>query len=275
MEKENKINLIGEIGINHNGDLELAKKLILYAVLTGFDYVKFQKRTPDLCVPEDQKKIMKSTPWGEMTYLDYKEKIEFNEDDYNVINKFCDQWGIDWFASAWDIPSATFLKKYCTMVKIPSALITELELLKFCRENFRTVMISTGMSEEAEIEKAVEIGNPNIILHTNSAYPSPPEELNFEYIDFLKNKYPGKQIGYSGHEWGLSTTYAVALKVSWIERHITLDHGLWGSDQKSSVDPVGMVKFVRSIRDIEKAKGGNEPRKLSKSELEKRKSLRK
>lgn len=273
--KNNRIKLIAEIGINHNGNIDIAKKLIMYAVLTGFDYIKFQKRTPEICVPDEQKNIMRQTPWGEMTYLEYKEKIEFGKNEYDEIDRFCHQWGINWFASAWDIPSADFLSNYCDIVKIPSALITDHNLLEDCRKKFHFMIISTGMSEENEIEEAINVGNPDVVMHTNSSYPCPAEDLNLKYIDWLKNKYPKIDIGYSGHEWGLSISYSVAPKVRWIERHVTLDHNLWGTDQKSSIDPVGMVKFVRTIRDIEKASGGYGPRKLTEKEIKKRESLRK
>jgi len=276
MDKKSRIKLIAEIGINHNGSIDVTKKLIKMAGLAGFDYVKFQKRNPDICVPERQKNIPKDTPWGEMSYLDYKKKIEFGIDDYILIDIVCKQNRLDWFASVWDLDSAAFMKQFCNIVKIPSALITHLELLKYCRENYDTVLMSTGMSTEAEIEKAVEVGDPDVIFHTNSAYPSPVKELNLKYINWLKLKYPDKQIGYSGHEFGLSTTYTAAgMGLDWIERHVTLDHEMWGSDQKSSIDPVGMIKLCRTIRDIEKSLTGNKKRVIFNSEKSKRESLRK
>lgn len=266
--------MIAEIGINHNGDIETAKKLIDVACVAGFDYVKFQKRTPSICVPEDQKEKPKSTPWGEMTYLEYKEKIEFWTDEYNEIFRYSRERGIKAFASAWDIPAAEFMTEYSEIVKIPSAKITDIKLIKYCRENFGYLMISTGMSTEREIEAAFEAGRPDMLFHTNSCYPSPVNEINLDYISFLKAKYK-LPIGYSGHEWGLPITYAaVAYGIEWIERHITLDHSMWGSDQKASLDSVGCIKLVRSVRDIEKAMGGCGERKLGESEKEKRKSLR-
>jgi len=275
-----KMNLIGEIGINHNGDLNTAKRLIDIALLSGFDYVKFQKREPALCVPDHQKDKPKETPWGTMTYLQYKKRIEFGLREYLKIQDYIDRrnnelgTNLKWFASVWDFDSARFMSDFTDMVKIPSAIINNLSLLSLCREKFKTVLISTGMSTEDEIENAIVIGEPDVIFHTNSCYPSPIEELNLNYIKWLKNKYD-VEIGYSGHEWGLSTTYAtVGMGVDWIERHITLDHNLWGSDQKSSVDPVGCFKFVRTIRDIEKAMGEIGERKVLKSELAKKDSLR-
>lgn len=266
--------LIAEIGINHNGDLDITRKLIDMAKFAGFDYVKFQKRTPELCVPDEQKNVIKDTPWGKITYLDYKKKIEFYKDEYDIIDAHCKKVGIDWFASIWDEESSEFMKQYSDIVKIPSALITNKKLLQKIKE-FDTRIISTGMSTEEDIETAVSISNPRVIMHTNSCYPSPIEDLNLKYILRLQRMYPDAEIGYSGHEFGLDTTYAaVALGATWIERHITLDRFMWGSDQLSSVEPVGMIKMVKAINGIERALGTDEPRKISKSELYKKQSLR-
>lgn len=272
-----KCSIIAEIGINHNGDLNLAKKLIDLASLAGCDYVKFQKRTPDLCVPEHQKSKRRDTPWGEMSYIDYKRRVEFEEEQYNEIDDYCKLKKVNWFASAWDKPSVDFLSKYSGMVKIPSALISDTELVRYARSKNDFVMISTGMSTESEVENAVECCDADLIFHTNSTYPSPPEDLNLGYISWLQNKYPEKQIGYSGHEYGLVTTWAtIAMGVSWIERHLTLDRSMWGSDHLSSVEPVGLFKLVRGIRDIESAlSSGNSPRVLLKGEDAKKSSLRK
>ena len=267
------VKIIGEIGINHNGDLELCKKLIDSAVLAGCDYVKFQKRNPDVCVPEEQKSKPKSTPWGDMTYLEYKYKVEFGKEEYDEIDRYCKEKGIGWFASVWDKDSVDFMANYGSITKIPSALITNKELVEYAREKFDYLIISTGMSTEDEVEEAVMISNPDVIMHTNSTYPSPIEELNLEYIHWLK-KY-GVEVGYSGHEYGLVTTFAtIPMGVTWIERHITLDRTLWGSDQIASVEPAGLMKLVKGVRDIEKSLGGNGPRVLLNSELSKRESLR-
>jgi N-acetylneuraminate synthase len=268
------VNIIGEIGINHNGDVEICKRIIDSAVLAGCDYVKFQKRNPDVCVPENQKNKLKSTPWGEMTYLDYKYKVEFEKKEYDEIDKYCKSKGIKWFASVWDKDSVDFMSKYSNITKIPSALITNKELITYARKKFDYLIISTGMSSEKEIEECVLNCDPDVIMHTNSTYPSPIDELNLDYITWLKNKYK-KEVGYSGHEYGLVTTFAtVPLGVTWIERHITLDRTMWGSDQLASVEPAGLFKLVKGVRDIEKSLGGNEERKLLKSELSKLKSLR-
>ena len=261
------IKIIAEIGINHNGSLDTAKKLIDVAVAAGCDYVKFQKRTPELCVPEHKKNEMKSTPWGDMTYLEYKENIEFYYEEYSVIDKYCKQRGIEWFASVWDIEAAKFMTLFTNIVKIPSAKITDIELLKYCRDHFDVVMISTGMSTEQEIEKAVNACCPDVLFHTESSYPANNKDLRLLYIKWLKRHYP--------HEYGLTTTYAAAaLGIDYLERHITLDHDMWGSDQKASVDPVGLFKLVRGIRDIEAALTGDGPREVSKSELSKLSDLR-
>ena len=268
------VKVIGEIGINHNGDLNVCKRLIDAAVIAGCDYVKFQKRNPDVCVPEEQKSKLKSTPWGDMTYLEYKHKVEFGKEEYDEINRYCTEKGIGWFASVWDKDSVDFMAEYNNITKIPSALITNKELIEYARRRFEYLIISTGMSTENEIEVAIEQCDPDVIMHTNSTYPSPVNELNLEYIHWLKDKYK-KEVGYSGHEYGLVTTFAtIPMGVTWIERHITLDRTMWGSDQLASVEPSGLIKLVKGIRDIEKAMGGNCERVLMDSELSKRKSLR-
>lgn len=248
------VKIIAEIGINHNGSMEECKKMIMLAKVSGCDYAKIQKRNPDVCVPEHQKTKPKSTPWGEMTYLEYKYKIEFNEDQIKELCDYSKEIGIEFFASVWDIDSARLMSKYTRIAKLGSASITDNELCKITRELFDFVIISTGMSTEEEIEIAVEHANPDVIMHTNSTYPCPVEELNLNYITWLKLKYPNKEIGYSGHEYGLVTTFAaVAIGSSWIERHITLDRNMWGSDQSSSIKPDGLIKLVEGIRGIEKA----------------------
>ena len=270
------VKIIAEIGINHNGDVSIAKKLIDAASLAGCDYVKFQKRTPELCVPKEQKNKIRNTPWGEMKYIDYKHKIEFEKKEYDEIEAYCKDKKIKWFASVWDIPSVDFCSQYPeSIMKIPSALITDLELCKYARSKCKTLIISTGMSTEEEIMKCVEVCEPDVIMHTNSSYPSKVEELNLSYINYLKTKYAQREIGYSGHEYGLITTFAtVVIGATWIERHVTLDRTMWGSDQLSSVEPAGLIKLVKGTRDIEKSIGPGGPRKVFGSELEKRKSLR-
>ena len=273
--KNKKVKIIAEIGINHNGDINLAKKMIDVAIVAGCDFVKFQKRNPDICVPEKQKSIMKSTPWGDMTYLDYKYKVEFGKKEYDEIDDYCKKKNIGWFASVWDMDSVDFMLQYGSTMKIPSALITDDQLTVYARKKSDFLMISTGMSNEEQIEKAIKLCDPDLIFHTNSTYPSPINELNLNYIKYLKYKYPNKIIGYSGHEFGLVTTFPVViLGAEYIERHITLDRSMWGSDQMASVEPGGLIKLVKGVRDIEVSLGKEGPRKILSSELSKLKSLR-
>ena len=271
------VKIIAEIGINHNGSMEECKKMIMLAKVAGCEYVKIQKRNPDVCVPEHQKTKPKSTPWGEMTYLEYKYKIEFNEDQIKELCDYSKEIGIEFFASVWDIDSAKLMSKYTRIAKLGSASITDHELCKITRELFDFVIISTGMSTEEEIEIAVEHANPDVIMHTNSTYPCPVEELNLNYITWLKQKYPNKEIGYSGHEYGLVTTFAAtAIGATWVERHITLDRNMWGSDQSSSIKPDGLIKLVNGIRGLEKAmKYKPQKRILFEKENIKKTSLRK
>jgi N-acetylneuraminate synthase len=271
------VKIIAEIGINHNGSVEICKKMMLLAKYAGVDYIKIQKRTPELCVPEDQKNKEKDTPWGKMTYLEYKEHIEFNEDQIKELFDYSHEIGAEFFASVWDIPSVDLMCKYTKIGKIPSALITDLELCTYARSKFDLFMISTGMSSEEEIEACVEACNPDIIMHTNSCYPAPYEELNLKYILWLKKKYPTKKIYWSGHEYGLTTTFAaVGMGVDGFERHICLSHSDWGSDQSSSVEIIpGLFKLVKGVRDIEKAMVYDEgPRILFDNELKKKTTLR-
>ena len=272
------VKIIAEIGINHNGSMEECKKMIMLSKAAGCDYVKIQKRNPDVCVPEHQKSVMRKTPWGEITYLEYKFKLEFNEEQIIELCEFSKNLGIEFFASVWDLDSVKLMAKYTKIVKLGSPVINDLELLKATREAFDYVIMSTGMSTEEEIEKAVEACKPEVIMHTNSTYPCPAEDLNLRYIEHLKDKYGSKcEIGYSGHEYGLVTTYAaVALGSTWIERHITMDRDLWGSDQKASVEPDGLIKLVKGIRAIEKAtQYPPGPRKQFEGENFKKSTLRK
>jgi N-acetylneuraminate synthase len=240
-----KINIIAEIGINHNGDINIAKKLISLSSIAGVDYIKFQKREPDICVPDKQKNIIRKTPWGEMTYLEYKHKVEFDLNQYYELKSYAENYGLKIFASVWDTVSAEKMMKISNVVKVPSALITDIELLRFCRKHYETMIISTGMSTESEIEEAIRIGDPDVVMHCNASYPANVDELNLSYICWLRDKYPCKQIGYSGHEFGLVTTFStVPLGVKWIERHITLERTMWGSDHMASVEPTGLIKGI-------------------------------
>lgn len=270
-----KVKIIAEAGINHNGSVGIAKKLIDISAFSGCDYVKLQKRTPDICVPENQKSVLRDTPWGVMKYLDYKKKIEFGKEEYDELHSYANDKGIEIFASVWDKPSVDFMKRYGGPMKIGSALITNLDLCRYARDNTDQLIISTGMSTEQEVEECMEACNPDVIMHTNSSYPTAVEDIKLEYISWMRKRWGNCEVGYSGHEFGLSTTFAsVALGATWVERHITIDRDMWGSDQRSSVEPVGLIKLVKGIRDIEKALGGYGPRHCNGSELLKRKSLR-
>jgi len=251
--------IIAEIGINHNGDIETAKKLIKVAKDSGCDAVKFQKRNPDVCVPEKQKNIMRETPWGYITYLDYKYKVEFEKEEYDIIDEYCKQLNIHWFASPWDVDSVNFLSQYnIPALKVPSASLNDTELLLAMKATGIPIILSSGMSTQEEVDEAINLfsGSEIALLHCVSTYPTPPEELNLNVIKTYKEKYPKTIIGYSGHETGLSTTYvAVALGAKIIERHITLDRSMWGTDHSASVEPQGLESLVSNIKDIELAMG--------------------
>jgi N-acetylneuraminate synthase len=268
--------IIAEAGINHNGELETAKRLIDAAVLAGCDAVKFQKRTPELCVPPEQRNIMRETPWGMMTYMEYRERVEFGQKEYTEIDHYCTQRGITWFVSPWDVRSVDFMESFNpACYKVPSALITDLQLLRRLRETDRPVILSTGMSTMEQVRSAVaEVGTRQLVLtHTTSTYPCKSEELNLRVIPALQAEF-GVPVGYSGHEVGLQTTYAaVVLGASLVERHITLDRAMWGSDQAASVEPSGFSRLVRDIRTIEKALGDGQKR-VFESELPSMKKLR-
>ena len=251
--------IIAEIGLNHNGSLELAKRLIDVAAEAGCDAVKFQKRTPELCVPESMKAVQRETPWGVMSYLEYRHRVELDQEGYAAIDAHCRQAGITWFASPWDEPSVDFLEAFTpACYKVASACLTDQGLLARIAATGRPVLLSTGMSTMEEIQRAVAqlAGAPLGIAHCTSAYPCPPDELNLRMIGTLRATFPGRPIGYSGHETGLQTTLAaVCLGATFIERHITLDRSMWGSDQAASVEPGGLTRLVRDIRVIESALG--------------------
>jgi len=270
--------VIAELGINHNGSLDIAKKLIEGAKAAGCNAVKFQKRTPEICVPKDQWDNERDTPWGRMTYIDYRHKVEFTKDDYSAINKFCKEKGIIWFASCWDEEAVDFIEQFDVPIyKTASASLTDKVLLLKLQKLNKPLIISTGMSTIEEIEEAEKIFNKKNILiaHATSSYPCSNDELNLKMITTLRGKYPSIPIGYSGHETGLSPTWAaVALGANFVERHITLDRAMWGSDQAASVEVNGFHRLVRNIRDVETALGDGVKRVYS-SELSARTKLRK
>ena len=249
----------GEIGINHNGDLANALALIDQAASAGCDAVKFQKRTPEICTPRDQWDLERDTPWGRMRYIDYRHRVEFDADAYATIDEHARRRGIAWFASPWDVESVDFLEQFDLPAhKVASACLTDDELLWRLRATGRTIILSTGMSTMRQIRHAVEVlGSDNIVLcHATSTYPAAATELNLRMIHTLQGEFPNVPVGYSGHETGLQTTLAaVALGAVFIERHITLDRAMWGSDQAASIEPQGLQRLVRDIRVISEALG--------------------
>lgn len=252
--------IVAEIGINHNGDLDRAKQLIRLAHFGGAQYVKFQKRMPELCVPRGQWEVERDTPWGTMPYIEYKRRMEFGKADYLELDRYCAQLGIGWFMSVWDLPSLDFAVSFKPdYIKIPSALITEEELVVRAAQAGVPLILSTGMSTPDEIRRAVDwaAGAPRlIIMHCHSAYPAPSEELNLRCIPQLQIDYPEAVIGYSGHEYGLEpTVWAVVLGAEMVERHICIRHDDWGTDQLSSVEGHAFERLVTHIRSAELALG--------------------
>lgn len=270
---------IAEIGINHNGDLNVAKRLIDASYAIGWDCVKFQKRTPEIAIPEEQKSVMRSTPWGEMTYLEYKKRIEFGKREYDYIDAYCKEKPVVWTASPWDIPSLDFLLQYdVPFIKLASASNGDFEMIKAACKSGKPILMSTGMCTQEELDKAVSVledysdGN-YALLHTNSVYPAPVEKLNLRYIQTLKERY-NCVVGYSGHEQNLEPTVAaVTLGASIIERHITLSHDMWGTDQKASLEINAMYMLYHRCIDIGVMLGDGE-KKISNDELIVRKKLR-
>jgi N-acetylneuraminate synthase len=250
--------IVAEIGINHNGDLGIARRLIDAALHAGVDAVKLQKRTPELCVPADQRDQMRETPWGYISYLEYRHRVELGEADYGEIDRYCREKGILWFASVWDEPSVDFLARFdVPCYKLPSAALTDHDLLKRTRREGRPIILSTGMSTMEQIRAAVDaLGTDNLLLaHATSTYPCEPEELNLQMIRTLQETFPCP-VGYSGHEVGLiPSVVTVALGACLVERHITLDRAMWGSDQAASVEPGGFERLVKYIRVTEKSLG--------------------
>ena len=268
--------IVAEIGINHNGDLETAKRMIDASMLAGVDAVKFQKRTPELCVPPDQQGKMRETPWGYVSYLEYRHKVEFGEEAYRAIDAYCRERRLTWFVSVWDEPSVDFMRPFEPVCyKIPSASLTDHGLLRRARDTGRPVVLSTGMSTMQQIDSAVKVlGTENLIInHATSTYPCEPRELNLRTISTLRERFPCP-IGYSGHEVGLiPTVAAVTLGACMVERHITLDRAMWGSDQAASIEPGGFQRLVKYLRVTEQALGDGVKRVYD-SELESLAKLR-
>ena len=275
--EKSPIFFIAELGINHIGSIETAKKLIDLANLCDADAVKFQKRTPDLCVPEHKKNQIYETPWGDIPYIEYKKKIEFGYEEYKEIDIYCKEKEIIWFASPWDLPSVDFLEKFdVPCYKIASAKLTDRQLLEKVSQLNKPIFLSLGMSTEEEIEKAINLLKDKdlILLHCNSSYPSHDNELNLNYIRTLKKIYPNNIIGYSGHELGISASLIAAqLGAKVIERHITLDRAMWGSDQAASLDFSGLRRLIRDLKKLDTWKG-NGIKQVYDSEKKVREKLR-
>lgn len=270
--------VIAEIGINHNGDIELAKQIIAAAHECGVQAVKFQKRTPELCVPPHQRDVPRETPWGLITYMEYRYKIEFGRKEYDEIDSYCRSLGIEWLASAWDLPSLEFLRPYrCPYNKIPSAMLTHHALVREVAREGKLTFISTGMSEYAEIDAAVslfrELGCPFILMHAVSEYPVPNSKLNLRQITALRNRYRCP-VGNSGHESTmLPSLIAVMMGAVAIERHFTVNRALWGTDQAASLEPRGLDTLMNYFNQIPFIMG-TEERVVTDKEKENARKLR-
>lgn len=272
--------LIAEIGINHNGDIDIAKKLIDATNATGWNCAKFQKRNPDVCVPEHQKNVMRNTPWGEMKYIDYKYKVEFEKNEYDIIDELCSQKKLQWSASVWDYDSLEFLTKNydnIPFIKIPSAVNESYDFLIDACKTEIPILISLGMSSLKECDNIVDILNKHskdfCVMHTNSSYPAPNNELNLSLIPFFKERYKCP-IGYSGHEADLEpSVIASVLGADVIERHVTLSHNMWGSDHSSSLEVHAMDLLRKRILSARESIG-SPVKDIFPSESEKIKSLK-
>jgi len=250
--------IVAEIGTNHNGDVASALRMIQAAKDAGADVVKFQKRTVELCIPPDQQTQERDTPWGRLSYLDYRRRLEFGEAEYDGIAEFCQKIGLTWTASVWDEPSLQFLLTYDPpWIKIPSACLTDIPLLEACRRAGRPVVASTGMSTEAQIKRAVVALGPDrlILLHCTSTYPCAKEELNLSVMGWLRERFR-VPVGFSGHHQGIwDGLCAAVLGACVVEKHFTLDRASFGTDQAASLEPAGFARMVRYIRNWEVARG--------------------
>jgi N-acetylneuraminate synthase len=256
--------IVAEIGINHNGDMSICKKLIDVAVESGCDAVKFQKRDLDQVYTQDFLNSFRESPWGTIQ-REQKAGLEFGVDEYKEINQYCNEKGIKWFASAWDLNSQKFLQQFnCKYNKVASAMIVYEDLLKMIAREGKYTFISTGMTTYDDIQKAVDIFSaakcPFELMHTISTYPMKDEDANINMINTLRDKFQC-DVGYSGHESGLAVSYAAAAHgITSLERHVTLDRAMYGSDQSASIEPSGLRQLVGSVRKIEAAMGDGEKR---------------
>jgi len=273
----NKIFIIAEIGINHNGDINLAKKLIEMAFSSGCDAVKFQKRDIEIVYSPEELNKLRESPWG-TTQREQKNGLEFSKKEYDEINDYCNKLKIKWFASAWDTKSLEFLDNYnLNYNKIASAMITNIKFLKEVAKRKKYTFISTGMSEYKDIDKAVKIFNesecPFELMHSISTYPAPENNLNLNIISKLKKRY-NCNVGYSGHETSVSpSVVAVSLGATSLERHITLDRSMYGSDQSASLEKKGLTDLVDIVRKIPNLIG-TEDKKIFECEIPVAKKLR-
>ncbi|MGW9111603.1 N-acetylneuraminate synthase family protein [Microbacterium sp. NPDC055683] len=251
--------VIAEIGLNHNGSVDIAKELVDVAAAAGADAVKFQKRTPEISTPAHMRDVPRETPWGTMTYLEYRYRVEFGRDEYREIGAHANALGLDWFASPWDEPSVAFLEDLDVVAhKVASASLTDDGLLTALRDTGKPVILSTGMSTMEQIDRAVDLLGTErlVLLHATSTYPLPLDEANLRMIPTLQQRFVDVPVGYSGHETGLALSLAaVALGAVAVERHITLDRGMWGSDHAASIEPQELAALVAGIREIEPALG--------------------
>lgn len=273
-----KTKIVSEIGINHNGDINIAKQMIDIAATAGIPYVKFQKRNPDLCVPEAQKTKMRDTPWGYITYLEYKKKIEFEEKEYDEIDNHCYN-RIEWFSSPWDVDSAYFLcENYPDIpyIKLASACITDTDLLEVVKQHGIPVIMSTGMSNKKEVDNCINFLGDQVeyILACNSSYPTKDADMNLKFIQTLKFEYPMYRIGFSNHSPGIQHILSsVVLGAEMVEFHQTLDRSMYGTDQGASIETPGVFKIVKMIKAIEVGMGNGEWI-VTKEEEEMKKKLR-
>ena len=270
--------IIAEIGINHNGDVESAKKLIDVACLAGADAVKFQKRTVEIVYSKEELDKPRESPWGR-TNRELKMGLEFGLEEYKAIDQYCKEKKIEWFASAWDDESQKFIRQFDLKYnKVASAMLTNTSLLNLIAEEKKHTFISTGMSEFHEIDQTVELfkdkGCPFELMHSTSAYPMNDEDANLKMIPVLRDRYHCN-VGYSGHEIGLAVSYgAAAFEITSLERHITLNRAMYGTDQAASIEPIGFMQLCGAVRKITRALGDGVKR-VTEDELEVRKKLRK
>lgn len=273
----NPVYVIAEIGINHNGELEIAKALIEAAAAAGANAVKFQKRTPEVSVPKDQWAQSRDTPWGPMTYIDYRTRMELSQDAYASIAAHCQDLGVDWFFSCWDEPAVAFAERFEPLCfKAPSATLTDLALLRRMKRSGQPLILSTGMSTQEEVDAAVAaVGTEHLLIaHTNSTHPCPPDGLNLRTILTLQQRFAACPIGYSGHEAGIAASLAAAtLGATFIERHLTLDKTMWGTDQAASLEPHELQELIAGLRTLDVALGDGVKR-LYASELPALRKLR-